>query len=57
MDYLVDESGNRLVDDFGNYLVTDAGTAVALPLTLMLRLRLHAVLFWGTILLGQLVPL
>jgi hypothetical protein len=51
---------NQLVDE-NTVPLTDEPTpqeqvVVATPLFLAYRLRLHAVLFWGTILLMQMIP-
>jgi len=51
---LVDENGVALTDGFPA-IGTPTPTSVV-PLMLLMRLRLHAVLFWGTILLMQTIP-
>ena len=50
-------SGDLLTTDDGVTLLTDdLPTGPVFPPTLLLRLRLHAILFWGTILLMQTIP-
>jgi hypothetical protein len=48
---LLDGSGNFLTDELPSAPVVTS----VLPLMLALRLRLHAVLFWGMILLVQMI--
>ena len=55
---LVTASGNSLVTPGDNQLITAPTIVVGttFPLMLLMRLRIHAILFWGTILLMQTIP-